>query len=148
VGRALDIATVALACEQLGGAEQVLERTVVYAGTRHQFGREIGSFQAIKHMLADARVDIEAAAAAVRHAVALVDAGDDRELAEAASVAKSAVSDAYWDVARNAVQVHGAIGFTWEHDLHLYLRRALVSREFLGSPQWHRERLAATLLDE
>jgi alkylation response protein AidB-like acyl-CoA dehydrogenase len=148
VGRALDVATVALACEQLGGAEQVLGLTVAYACTRHQFGRAIGSFQAIKHMLADARVDIEAAAAAVRHAVALVDAGDDRELAEAASVAKSAVSDAYWEVARDAVQVHGAIGFTWEHDLHLYLRRALVSREFLGSPQWHRERLAVTLLDE
>jgi alkylation response protein AidB-like acyl-CoA dehydrogenase len=147
VRRALDTATVALACEQLGGAQRVLDITVAHAGTRVQFDRAIGSFQSVKHLLADAFVENEAAASAVRHAASLVDAGTDAELSVAASVAKSAISDAYWSTTRMAVQVHGAIGFTWEHDMHLFLRRALVSRVQFGSAEQHRERIARFLLD-
>lgn len=147
VRRAVDTATVALACEQLGGAQHVLDRTVAYAGQRVQFDRPIGAFQSVKHLLADAFVANEAAAAAVRHAVTVVPAGSDADLAIATAVAKSAVSDAYWSAARAAVQVHGAIGFTWEHDMHLFLRRALVSRVQFGSAEQHRERVARVLLD-
>ncbi|WP_067800039.1 acyl-CoA dehydrogenase family protein [Actinomadura formosensis] len=140
--RALDVAAVALAAEQLGGAQQTLDMTVEYAKVRHQFGRPIGSFQAIKHRCADMFVLVESARSAVLNAAAVADESPD-ELPAAAALAKAYCSDAYLHTAGEAIQLHGGIGFTWEHDAHLYFKRAQGSRELFGSPDRHRERLAA-----
>jgi alkylation response protein AidB-like acyl-CoA dehydrogenase len=137
---ALDLARIALASEALGGAEQVLEMTTAYSKERVQFGRPIGSFQAIKHRLADMMIEVEAAKSAAWYAACVA---DERraELAEAAAIAKSYCCDAYFDCAANAIQLHGGIGFTWEHDAHLYFKRARATATLLGSPAWQRERL-------
>lgn len=140
--RALDVAAVALAAEQLGGAQRTLDMTVEYAKVRHQFGRPIGSFQAIKHRCADMFVLVESARSAVLNAAAVADESPD-ELPAAAALAKAYCSDAYFHTAGEAIQLHGGIGFTWEHDAHLYFKRAQGSRELFGSPDRHRERLAA-----
>jgi alkylation response protein AidB-like acyl-CoA dehydrogenase len=147
VDHALALAAVALANEQAGGAAACLEMAVAYAKERVQFGRPIGSFQAIKHMLADRLLDNESAAAAVAYSAWAADNLPD-DLPALADLCKAFCSDAFLDAATVNVQVHGGIGFTWEHDAHLYLKRAIASKALLGSPAAHRERIAARLLDD
>jgi len=143
VPSALDIGAVALAAEQLGGAEACLELTVGYLKERRQFGRAIGSFQAVKHACADLLVLVETCRSAV---VRARDAeGSPEALAEAASVAQAWCSEAYRNVTAETVQLHGGIGFTWEHDAHLYFRRAHADAVLLGGAAHHRERLAVLL---
>ena len=137
---ALDLARIALASEALGGAERVLEMTTAYAQERVQFGRPIGSFQAIKHRLAAMMIEVEAAKSAAWYAACVADERRE-ELAEAAAIAKSYCCDAFFDCAANAIQLHGGVGFTWDHDAHLYLKRARAAATLLGSPAWQRERL-------
>jgi alkylation response protein AidB-like acyl-CoA dehydrogenase len=142
--RALDRARIALAAEALGGAECVLEMTTEYVKQRVQFGRPVGSFQAVKHRLADMMVEVEAAKSAAWYAACVADE-NPAELAEAAAIAKSYCCDAFFNCAASAIQLHGGIGFTWEHDAHLYFKRARASATLLGSPAWQRERLLRTL---
>jgi alkylation response protein AidB-like acyl-CoA dehydrogenase len=139
--RVLDLAAVALAAEQLGGAQRGLEMTVDYVKVRHQFGRPIGGFQAIKHRCADLFVLVESARSAVLQAAAVADERPD-ELPAAAALVKAYCSDAYFHVAGETIQLHGGIGFTWEHDAHLYFKRAKASQEMFGPPARHRDRLA------
>ncbi|MGD9986588.1 acyl-CoA dehydrogenase family protein [Pseudonocardia sp.] len=138
VRRALRLAAVALAAEQVGGAQRVLEMTVGYAKVRHQFGRPIGSFQAVKHQLADMLVAVESARSAAQEAARAV-AADDPGLEVAASVAKAVCSDTYTRAAATAIQLHGGVGFTWEHPVHLYFKRARSSEFLLGTPGHHRD---------
>ncbi|WP_448624201.1 acyl-CoA dehydrogenase family protein [Geodermatophilus sp. URMC 64] len=140
---ALDVAAIALAAEQLGGAEACLELTVGYVKERRQFGRAIGSFQAVKHACADLLVQVETSRSAVVRAVEAE--GSPDALAEAASVAQAWCSEAYRTVTAETVQLHGGIGFTWEHDAHLYFRRARADALLLGGAAHHRERLARLL---
>lgn len=142
--RFLPVAAVVIACEQLGGAERCLDMAVDHAKTRHQFGRPIGSFQAIKHLLADRLLDNRSAAAATYAAARAADR-PGREFHALAGLCKSVASEAFLAAAKANVQVHGAIGFTWEHDAHLYLKRAIGSRVFFGSPEYHREKIASHL---
>jgi alkylation response protein AidB-like acyl-CoA dehydrogenase len=139
----LDVALVVLAAEQVGGAAACLDLAVEYAKIRHQFSRPIGSFQAIKHKLADLLLLVEMGRSAVDRAVLAEQ--DPSRLAEAAAVAKIWCSDAYTTVATENVQIHGGIGFTWEHDAHLYFRRARADEQLLGDATVHRERLATLL---
>jgi alkylation response protein AidB-like acyl-CoA dehydrogenase len=139
VERIYDTALVALANEMVGGAQALLDSTVEYTRTRVQFGRPIGSFQAIKHRLADLLVDVELARVAAYQAAAALAAEEDASAN--ASLAKFVASDAYMTAAREAIQLHGGIGFTWEQDTHLWYRRAKSSEVFLGSPAHHRERM-------
>lgn len=139
--RTLTIGAGLLAAEQTGGAAFCLATTVDYAQQRVQFGRKIGSFQAVKHTLADMMVAVEAARSAALYAAAAIDQ-DGPELIEACSVAKSWCSDAYRAGAGEAIQLHGGIGFTWEHHAHLYFKRAWSSSAWLGDPAHHRERVA------
>jgi alkylation response protein AidB-like acyl-CoA dehydrogenase len=141
VSKTLDLAAVALANEQVGGAQRVLEMSVQYAKDRIQFGRPIGSFQAIKHKCADMLVDVESAKSAAYHG-SWCAAEDDDELPEAASMAKHYCSDAYFSAAAENIQIHGGIGFTWEHPAHLYFKRAKTTQLLLGDPAYHRELLA------
>jgi alkylation response protein AidB-like acyl-CoA dehydrogenase len=143
VAKALDVALVVLAAEQVGGAAACLDMAVEYAKVRHQFDRPIGSFQAIKHKLADLLVLVEMGRSAVDRA--LLAEQDPAALAEAAAVAKIWCSGAFTTVATENVQVHGGIGFTWEHDAHLYFRRARADEQLLGDARVHRERLAVLL---
>lgn len=139
--RVLGLATVGLAAEQVGGASACLDSAVDYAGTRVQFGRPIGSFQAIKHKCADMVMEVEAARAAALHALSAA-AEDPEELPFAAAVAGSYCASAYTHVAKEHVQIHGGVGFTWEHDAHLHLKRAKTGQRLFGSPVHHRGRLA------
>jgi alkylation response protein AidB-like acyl-CoA dehydrogenase len=139
--RVLGSASVCLAWEQVGGAERCLDLAVEYAKQREQFGRPIGSFQAIKHRCARVLVSTEAAKSAAMYAAWSADRGD-RDSATAASVAKACCSEAFMEAAKSVIQVHGGIGFTWEHPAHLFLRRAASSRELFGSPGLHRSRVA------
>lgn len=139
---AVDLCAMALAAEQVGGAERALEMAVDYAGRRIQFGRPIGSFQAVKHLCAEMLLDLESARAAADHAAGA--AGTD-ELPEAAAVAKVCCSEAYVRIATDSLHVHGGLGFTWDHDAHLYLRRARSSLHLFGDPRHHREQLARHL---
>jgi alkylation response protein AidB-like acyl-CoA dehydrogenase len=132
---------IALAAESLGGAERCLAMSVEYAKTRVQFSRAIGSFQAVKHRCADLLMLIETARSAVTWA-AYCAATDDPELAVAASIAHSYVGEAYLRATGDTIQIHGGMGFTWEHDAHLYFRRARGSAELLGDARGERERLA------
>lgn len=145
VSRLTDRAATATSAELLGVAEYALEMAVEYAKDRVQFGKPIGSFQAVKHKLADALVDVEGMRSTVYYAAWCTSSGDDDE-SLAASMAKAWCSDAGRRVLAAALQVHGGIGFTWEHDLHLYLRRAKVNEMLYGAPAEHYERLV-TLLD-
>ncbi|OBF17249.1 acyl-CoA dehydrogenase family protein [Mycobacterium sp. ACS4331] len=140
---ASQLALVALAAEQLGGAQRCLDMAVGYARDRIQFGRPIGSFQAVKHRCADMLVLVEGARSAVEQAASVADGvADDDGLAVTASVAKMAASEAYVAVALDNMRVHGGIGFTWEHDAHLYMRRAKATELTFGSPEEHAQRLA------
>jgi alkylation response protein AidB-like acyl-CoA dehydrogenase len=136
--RALDLAAVALAMEQVGGAQRCLDMSVEYAKARHQFGRAIGSFQAIKHRCADMLLRVESARAAAYYAAWAAAEGAE-ELPAVASLARAYCSEAYSWVAGETIQVHGGIGFTWEHDAHLYFKRAKASELLLGDPAHHRE---------
>jgi len=137
----LDRAAVALAAESLGGAERCLEMATDYAKTRIQFDRPIGSFQAIKHRLADMLVSVETARSAVYWAACVVASGDEAELPAAAAVARSYATEAFFRCAAECVQIHGGIGFTWDNDTHLWFKRAKSSEVFLGQPSYHRELL-------
>jgi alkylation response protein AidB-like acyl-CoA dehydrogenase len=132
------------AAEMLGGADRVLSMAVDYAKERVQFGRPIGSFQAVKHRCADMLVDVEGMRSSVYWAAWCLRA-DDRDRSVAASTAKIWCSDASRRVMASGLQVHGGIGFTWEHDLHLYLKRAQLDQVTFGDAAFHRERLAALL---
>ena len=141
LSKTLDLAAVALAAEQVGGAQHVLDASVEYAKTRIQFGRPIGSFQAIKHKCADMLLEVESAKSAAYYA-AWAAAEDSDELPVVASLAKSYCSEAYFHSAAENIQIHGGIGFTWEHPAHLYFKRAKSSELLFGDPSYHRELLA------
>lgn len=137
VQRALHLGAVALAAENVGGAQQCLDMSAQYAQDRVQFGRPIGSFQAIKHKLANMLIGVEQARSALYFAAReAANAGPD--LALAASLAKSYTSDAYFNAAADTLQIHGGIGFTWEHPAHLYFKRAKTNQLLLGSSAHHR----------
>jgi alkylation response protein AidB-like acyl-CoA dehydrogenase len=144
VSRMLDLAAVALAAEQVGGAQRVLDMAVDYAKVRVQFGRPIGSFQAIKHRCADMLVEVEAARSAAWYA-GWAASVDDPELPAVASLAKSYCSEAFFHAAAENIQIHGGIGFTWEHPAHLYFKRAKSSELIFGDPAYHRELMAQRL---
>jgi alkylation response protein AidB-like acyl-CoA dehydrogenase len=141
LSKTLDLAAVALAAEQVGGAQRVLEMSVEYAKSRIQFGRPIGSFQAIKHKCADMLLEIESAKSAAYYA-GWAAAEDNDELPVTACLAKAYCSEAYFHAAAENIQIHGGIGFTWEHDAHLYFKRAKSSELIFGDPSYHREMLA------
>jgi alkylation response protein AidB-like acyl-CoA dehydrogenase len=142
--RALEWATAGLCAEMIGGGQKVLETSTEYAKTRQQFGKPIGIYQAVSHKLADMLVQSESAKSATYYAAWTVDAdAPDRSLAS--SMAKAYVSDAYKKIAGDGIQVHGGIGFTWEHDMHLYLKRAKASEVTLGDATYHRELVAQAL---
>ncbi len=138
--RTLDQAAIALANEMVGGAQRLLESAVNYAKLRVQFGRPIGSFQAIKHKLADVLLDVELAKSTAYYA-AQAAAADHAEWPAFACMAKAAASDAYLRAAAECIQIHGGIGFTWDNDTHLWFKRAKSSEVFLGDPSYHRELL-------
>ena len=140
----LDLAAAALAAEQLGGLQRCLDMSVAYAGARYQFGRAIGSFQAVKHLCANMHVAMELSRSAVRYAAWAADEAPD-ELPVASGLARAACSEAFSQVAADTIQVHGGIGFTWEHDAHLYYRRAKSSELLFGGPRAERLRLADRL---
>jgi acyl-CoA dehydrogenase len=136
---ALDRSAVALLSEQAGGARRAVEMATEYAKTRYQFGRAIGSFQAVKHMCADMLLEAESAVSAARFVAGSFAEQAPSRIADLA-LAQAYCSDAFVFVAATNIQVHGGIGFTWEHPAHLYLRRARSDAQLLGSPSWHRER--------
>jgi len=141
LARVLDRATVALCAEMCGGAQKVLDMTVEYAKIRQAFGRPIGSYQGVKHRAADMLVDVENSKSITYYAAWALDEGA-AEAPLAVSMAKAYVSDAYRRVAAAGIQLHGGIGFTWEHDLHLYFKRAKGSEFTFGDATHHRERVA------
>jgi alkylation response protein AidB-like acyl-CoA dehydrogenase len=141
LGTVLDLAAVALAAEQVGGAQKVLEMAVEYAKVRVQFGRPIGSFQAIKHKCADMLLEVESAKSAAYYGMWCA-AEMNQELPSVASLAKAYCSEAYFHAAAENIQIHGGIGFTWEHPAHLYFKRAKSSELLFGDPTYHRELLA------
>jgi alkylation response protein AidB-like acyl-CoA dehydrogenase len=145
VRRLLDRAAVAVACDSLGLCEAMLSATVGYAKVRHQFGRPIGSFQAVKHACADMQVKIAVSRQLVSTAVEAV-AAERPDAATAAAMAKSYVCSAAVDVVGKAMQLHGGIGYTWESGIHVYLKRAALNRSLFGSPAAHRKRLAQRYL--
>lgn len=138
---------ICLAAEALGGAQETLDRTVAYSMERVQFGRLIGSYQAYKHRLADMMVEIEQARSAVYWAACAVD--EQAEEADLAlHAAKSFAADTYFMCAGNMIQLHGGIGFTWEHDAHLFFKRARSILSMLGNGDWHREQVATLIMGE
>ncbi len=141
LSRTLDQAAIALCNEMVGGAQKVLDMSVDYAKERVQFGRPIGSFQAIKHKCADMLLEVESAKSAAYYG-AWCAAEDNDEVPVVASLAKAYCSDAYFHASAENIQIHGGIGFTWEHDAHLYFKRAKSSEIFLGDATYHRELLA------
>lgn len=152
--KTIALATIAIAAEQMGGAQQILDLTVDYTKERVQFNRTIASFQAIKHKAADMMTRVEVARSAVYYAACVAQEAlfncqspYAAELGEAASVAKSYCSDTYFANAADGLQMHGGVGFTWEYDVHLYFKRAKASEHFLGNGAYHRERLAQLILD-
>lgn len=142
--RMMERAAVALAAEQVGGAQACLGMAVDYAKVRKQFGRPIGSFQAIKHKCADMLAQVESARSAAYYAGWAV-SEDNEERPLMASLAKSYCSEAYFASAAENIQIHGGIGFTWEHDAHLYFKRAKSSELLFGDPSFHREKIADLL---
>ena len=148
----LHLANIAVAAEQLGGTQKVLDLSVAYSKERVQFNRPIASFQAIKHKAADMMIKAEAAKSAVYYAACIAQDFFERgeladELAEAASIAKAYCSDAYFFNAGCAIQIFGGVGFTWEYDVQLYFKRAKSSETYLGNGAVHREKIARILLD-
>lgn len=144
VAKMMDRSVAALAMEQVGGARACLDMSVEYAKTRYQFGRPIGSFQAIKHMCADMLVGVESARSAAYHLAWAID-HDPEEVAVAAPLAKSYCGEAFFLAAADTIQIHGGIGFTWEHHAHLYLKRAKSSQLLFGDAVAQRSRLAESL---
>ena len=141
LAKTLDQAAVALSNEMVGGGQMVLDMSVDYAKVRVQFGRPIGSFQAIKHKCADMLLEVESAKSAAYYAMWCASQLND-ELPSVASLAKSYCSEAYFHAAAENIQIHGGIGFTWEHPAHLYFKRAKSSELLYGDPTYHRELLA------
>ncbi|HEU5470738.1 MAG TPA: acyl-CoA dehydrogenase family protein [Actinophytocola sp.] len=139
--RTLDKVALALAAEQVGGTQRVLDMAVEYAKVRHQFDRPVGSFQAIKHKAADMLARLESARSAAYYGAWAV-ATDSDEVPTVASLAKAYCSDAFFFAAAENIQIHGGVGFTWEHDAHLYFKRAKSTQLFLGDTPYHREQLA------
>lgn len=140
----LQRATVALAAEMVGAARRLFDMTLQYAKERIQFDVPIGSFQAIQHKLADMALDLERATSAVHYAAMTIDAKDS-ERRRAVHVAKAAAGAAATRCAKDGIQIHGGIGYTWEHDLHLFIRRAFASEFWFGTRKWHHDRLADLL---
>jgi alkylation response protein AidB-like acyl-CoA dehydrogenase len=147
LGPVLQQAALLLAAEQVGGADFMLETAVEYAKVRRQYGKPIGSFQAIQHLCADLLLQVESARSAVRYAAWAVEAGS-ADAARAVRTAKATASEAFFQAAGEGIQVHGGIGFTWEHPCHLYFKRARAGLSLLGEPSAHREAVAAWLLDD
>jgi alkylation response protein AidB-like acyl-CoA dehydrogenase len=145
VERNLQIAVALQCAETVGAIDEIFGRTVDYLGDRWSFGRPLSSYQALKHRVADLKVLIEACAATATAAAEAV-AADGPDAAEVVSAAKATIGAAGPEVLQDCVQLHGGIGVTWEHDLHLYLRRATVNRAMYGTPEEHRERVATRLL--
>jgi alkylation response protein AidB-like acyl-CoA dehydrogenase len=146
IEHALQVGSALLAAEQVGAGQHLLDLSVAYAKSRLQFGRPIGSFQAVKHRLADLLVDLEHARSTAYHAVwALADGSDDPALA--VSIAQATCSAALSRIAADTIQVHGGIGFTWEHQAHLYCKRATTDAALLGTAEQHRSRVAELVLD-
>jgi alkylation response protein AidB-like acyl-CoA dehydrogenase len=141
---AFDLACVALAAESTGVAQRTLEMAVSYAKDRQQFGRPIGSYQAVSHRCAQMLLETENSRSAVYGAAWAADAEPD-SLPRAAASAKAYASDAGWRVPDASIQVHGGIGFTWEHDLHFYLKRGRANAALYGDARWHRERVARAI---
>jgi alkylation response protein AidB-like acyl-CoA dehydrogenase len=141
ISTVLDLAAVGLAAEQVGGAQKVLDMAVQYAKDRVQFGRPIGSFQAIKHKCADMLLEVESAKSAAYYGLWCASEMND-ELPSVASLAKAYCSEAYFHATAENIQIHGGIGFTWEHPAHLYFKRAKSSELLFGDPTYHRELLA------
>lgn len=138
------LAAVALAAEQVGGAQRCLEMAVEYAARRVQFGRPVGSFQAVKHQCAEMLLELESARSAAFYGASAAAAGDV-DLPAAAAVAQACCSEAFVRIATDALHVHGGVGFTWDHDAHLYFKRARSSAQLFGDARHHRELLAAHL---
>lgn len=145
--RAHAVIAAGIASEQAGCAVRCLEMAVDYAQTRVQFGRPIGSFQAIKHLLADVAITNDGALLTARHAAWAV-ASSSADVVNVVRIAKSLCGDAFYSAASANLQVHGGIGFTWEHDTHLYLKRALLTKRLMGAPAAHRRELARSLLSD
>jgi alkylation response protein AidB-like acyl-CoA dehydrogenase len=143
---ALEVGCVTLCAEMVGGMQWLLDTTVEYAKTRQQFGRAIGSFQAVQHQCADMLLMTESARSATYYAAWAL-SEDDPAARVAVSIAKAYCSDAYREVANRGIQVHGGIGFTWEHDLQLYYKRSKSSETLLGDATFHRERIARLVVD-
>ncbi len=156
--KTLQLAVIAVAAEQMGGAQQVLDLTVEYTKERKQFGRTIASFQAIKHRMADMMLQVESARSAVYYAACIADEALNTEgnpipeehlanqFPEASSLAKAYCSDAFFHCAAESLQFHGGVGFTWEYDPHLYFKRAKSSETLLGNSAYHREKIAQVIL--
>ncbi len=149
----LDLACIALAAEQVGLMQQLLDMAVAYTGERQQFNRPIASFQAVKHIAAEMMLRTEVGRSAIYYAACIADeflagTASASALAEAASVAKAWCSEAAFKNAGDTLQLHGGVGFTWEYDVHLFFKRAKASEHLLGNSDEHRERIAAMLLDE
>ena len=142
LARLLDLGAIAIAADSLGGAERTLEMGVDYSKVREQFGRTIGSFQAIKHMAAEMVAEVEPSRSLVWYAAYAFDHRPG-EAARAAAMAKARLGEVYTATVDRAVQIHGGIGFTWEHDIHLWFKRARWNEVAFGDPAFHRERLAA-----
>jgi len=140
-------ACVALAAESTGIAQRTMEMAVEYAKDRQQFGRPIGSYQAVSHRCAQMLLETENARSAVYGAAWAADA-EPESLHQAASMAKAYASDAGWRVPDASIQVHGGIGFTWEHDLHFFLKRGKANAAMFGDARWHRDRVADAVLAE
>jgi alkylation response protein AidB-like acyl-CoA dehydrogenase len=139
--------TLAAGADALGACRTLLATTTAYACQRRQFGREIGTFQAVRHGLVDLALALERATASTYLAAMLVDAADPRA-ALAVHAARASTAGAVARFTRAPVQLHGAIGYTWEHDVHLYVRRAYVSDRLFGSGAWHRACLGAAILED
>jgi alkylation response protein AidB-like acyl-CoA dehydrogenase len=142
LGRVFALTVGALGAEQVGGAQRCLETATEYAKTRLQFGRPIGSYQAIKHRCADMLVEVEFARSAAYHAAFRAAEQDHAEAVAAAHMAKAYCSEAYFHAAAENIQIHGGMGFTWEHSAHLYFKRAKASAVLFGDPIQHRQELA------
>ncbi|MFT5098160.1 MAG: alkylation response protein AidB-like acyl-CoA dehydrogenase [Candidatus Azotimanducaceae bacterium] len=138
-----DYICVALAHEMIGGAQHLLETTIEYTKFRYQFGRPIGSFQGLKHRCADLLMEVEIAKAATHHAARCLDSGEGEPYA--ASMAKALAADTYMKAAKEAIQLRGGIGFTWEEDTQLWYKRAKSSEVFMGTPSFHRERMISIM---
>ena len=146
ISKGIDIATVALCAEMVGGMQRVLDLSVEYAKTRKQFGKPIGMFQAVQHQCADMYLETESARSAVYYAAWAIE-HESPDAAAAVSIAKIYTSDAARTVGNRAIQIHGGMGFTWENDIQLYYRRAKSSETMFGDATFHRERLATLVID-